>query len=195
MHDYGTPQTLPCPGAGRTDPISQPGRFPHSATRSGGACQTRAVVGGRAKQYPDRPSSALEKCHRRQVAAAFRGAPFGRALCPRSIEGEQVATLLKLKLTLSRKLAGSTHWSIRQAAHASGISRSTVHCLFQTFALQPHRSRSFKLSTDPFFIEKVCDIVGLYLNPPDPQTPQGTHLAGTATPLSHALHPDLFLLA
>jgi putative transposase len=49
----------------------------------------------------------------------------------------------------------------------SGISRSTVHRVFQTFGVQPHRTRSFKLSTDPFFIEKVRDIVGLYLHPPD----------------------------
>ena len=85
---------------------------------------------------------------------------------PRSIDEEQVAGLLKR--TLSRKPSGgSTHWTVRQAAQASGISKSTVHRLFQVFGLQPHRSRSFKLSTDPFFIEKVRDIVGLYLNPPD----------------------------
>ena len=84
---------------------------------------------------------------------------------PRSIDDEQIATLLKR--TLSRKPAGATHWSVRQAAEASGISKSTVHRLFQVFALQPHRSRSFKISTDPFFIEKVRDIVGLYLHPPD----------------------------
>jgi putative transposase len=78
---------------------------------------------------------------------------------PRSIDDEQVATLLKR--TLSRKPAGATKWSVRQAAQASGISKSTVHRLFQTFALQPHRSPSFKISTDPFFIEKVRDIVGL----------------------------------
>jgi putative transposase len=84
---------------------------------------------------------------------------------PRSIEDEQIAVLLKR--TLSRQPANSTHWSIRQAAQASGISRSTVHRVFQTFGVQPHRTRSFKLSTDPFFIEKVRDIVGLYLNPPD----------------------------
>jgi putative transposase len=59
---------------------------------------------------------------------------------PRSIEDEQIAALLKR--TLSRKPTGGTHWSIRQAAQASGISRSSVHRLFQTFALQPHRSRS-----------------------------------------------------
>jgi len=57
------------------------------------------------------------------------------------------------------------YWTVRQAAQATGISKSAVHRLFQAFALQPHRTRSFKLSTDPFFIEKVCDIVGLYLNP------------------------------
>jgi putative transposase len=84
---------------------------------------------------------------------------------PHSIEDEQIAALLKR--TLSRKPAGATHWSVRQAAQASGISKSTVHRVFQAFALQPHRSRSFKLSTDPFFVEKVRDIVGLYLNPPD----------------------------
>jgi putative transposase len=84
---------------------------------------------------------------------------------PRSIEEEQVAALLKR--TLSRTPKAATHWTVRAAARASGISKSTVHRLFQAFALQPHRTRTFKLSTDPFFIEKVRDIVGLYLNPPD----------------------------
>lgn len=84
---------------------------------------------------------------------------------PRTIEDEQVAALLKR--TLSRKPVGGTHWTVRKAARESGISKSTVHRVFQAFALQPHRTRSFKLSTDPFFVEKVRDIVGLYLNPPD----------------------------
>src|SRR5438876_1465481 len=84
---------------------------------------------------------------------------------PRTIEDEQVAALLKR--TLSRKPTSGTHWTVREAARASGISKSTVHRVFQAFALQPHRSGSFKLSTDPFFVEKVRDIVGLYLNPPD----------------------------
>jgi putative transposase len=81
---------------------------------------------------------------------------------PRSIEDEQIAALLKY--TLSRKPAGATHWSLRQAAQASGIFKSTVHRLFETVGLQPHRSRSFEFSTDPFFIDKLPDIVGLYLN-------------------------------
>jgi len=84
---------------------------------------------------------------------------------PRSIEDDRVAALLKR--TLSRKPTAGSHWTVRLAAKASGISKSTVHRLFQVFAVQPHRTRSFKLSTDPFFVEKVRDIVGLYLNPPD----------------------------
>src|SRR5271165_7138076 len=84
---------------------------------------------------------------------------------PRSIADDQVAALLKR--TLSRKPTAGTHWRVRLAAQASGISKSTVHRLFQAFAVQPHRTRSFQLSTDPFFVEKVRDLVGLYLNPPD----------------------------
>lgn len=84
---------------------------------------------------------------------------------PRSIEDEKVASMLRR--TLSRRPKAATHWTVRSAAEASGISKSTVHRLFRAFALQPHRTRSFKLSTDPFFVEKVRDIAGLYLNPPD----------------------------
>jgi len=56
---------------------------------------------------------------------------------------------------------------VRAIAKETGITKSTVHRLFQLFGLQPHRTRSFKLSTDPFFVEKLRDVVGLYLNPPD----------------------------
>jgi putative transposase len=84
---------------------------------------------------------------------------------PRSIEDEKIAALLKR--TVSRRPKAATHWTVRGAAEASGISKSTVHRLFQAFALQPHRTQGFKLSTDPFFVEKVRDIAGLYLNPPD----------------------------
>jgi hypothetical protein len=56
---------------------------------------------------------------------------------------------------------------VRSAAEASGIAKSTVGRYFALFGLQPHRAKSFRLSADPFFVEKVRDIVGLYLNPPD----------------------------
>jgi putative transposase len=84
---------------------------------------------------------------------------------PRTHDDEQVAELIKL--VLERKPDHANQWSVRSAAAACGISKSTVGRYFALFGLQPHRSRSFKLSTDPFFVEKVRDIVGLYLNPPD----------------------------
>src|SRR3989304_3434288 len=58
-------------------------------------------------------------------------------------------------------------WGGGAVAGDTGISKSTVHRVWRALGLQPHRSKSFSLSTDPFFVEKVCDIVGLYLNPPD----------------------------
>jgi transposase len=84
---------------------------------------------------------------------------------PRSLGDEQVAELINK--VLHTKPSNATHWSVRQCAEETGISRSTVHRIFNLFGLQPHRSNTFKLSTDPFFVDKVRDIVGLYLNPPD----------------------------
>jgi len=84
---------------------------------------------------------------------------------PRSRADEDLAALLTK--TLRTKPSGSTQWSCRTMQDATGIPKSTVHRVWQAFGLQPHRQRTFKLSTDPFFVEKVRDIVGLYLNPPD----------------------------
>jgi transposase len=69
--------------------------------------------------------------------------------------------------TLHEKPRDATHWSSRAMARASGLSQTTVVRIWHAFGLQPHRAETFKLSTDPLFIEKVRDIVGLYLNPPD----------------------------
>lgn len=84
---------------------------------------------------------------------------------PRSIEDERLAELIRK--TLETKPEGSTHWSCRTMAEAIGVSKSTVQRIWNSFGLQPHRQRHFKLSNDPFFVEKVRDIVGLYLNPPE----------------------------
>jgi putative transposase len=84
---------------------------------------------------------------------------------PRSVSDEQIALLLRR--TLKQKPPTGTHWTVRLAAEANGLSKSSVHRVFQLLAVQPHRSKSFKLSNDPFFVEKVRDVVGLYLNPPD----------------------------
>jgi putative transposase len=84
---------------------------------------------------------------------------------PRSVSDEKVAVLLRR--TIRQRPPAGTHWTVRLAAEANGLSKSTVHRVFQLFSLQPHRSKSFKLSTDPFFVEKIRDVVGLYLDPPD----------------------------
>ncbi len=83
---------------------------------------------------------------------------------PRSISDERVAVIVRK--TLGTKPKGGTHWAIRPMAQSMRISKSTVHRIWNAFGLQPHRQKSFKLSTDPFFVEKVRDIVGLYLSPP-----------------------------
>jgi transposase len=84
---------------------------------------------------------------------------------PRKVSDAEVERVLTMTLESTPKDA--THWSTRSLAAASGLSRSTVNRIWRAFALQPHRSETFKLSKDPLFIEKVRDIVGLYLNPPD----------------------------
>ena len=72
-----------------------------------------------------------------------------------------------LDTTLKTKPSGETHWSVRTLAGHLGLSRTMVHRVWQRFDLQPHRVEKFKISHDPQFEEKVRDIVGLYLNPPD----------------------------
>jgi putative transposase len=84
---------------------------------------------------------------------------------PRSVSDEEVAMLVRR--TIETKPPDGTHWTIRAMAKDTELSRPTVHRIWRAFGLQPHRQRHFKLSTDPFFVEKVRDIVGLYLNPPD----------------------------
>ena len=84
---------------------------------------------------------------------------------PRTTDEERIATLINTALKSRPK--SKTHWSRRSLAKATGLSTTTVHRYLTLFGVQPHRTRSFKLSTDPFFIEKVRDVVGLYLNPPE----------------------------
>lgn len=69
--------------------------------------------------------------------------------------------------TLQSKPPGSTHWSCRRMAARQGMSKSTVSNLWRSHNLKPHRTKTFKLSRDPKFLEKLTDVVGLYLNPPD----------------------------
>jgi transposase len=84
---------------------------------------------------------------------------------PRQISGRQVEEVITR--TLEKAPAQGTHWSTRTMAKQSGLSQTAVSRIWRAFALQPHRTESFQLSADPFFVGKVRDIVGLYLNPPD----------------------------
>lgn len=84
---------------------------------------------------------------------------------PRSIDDEAIASLIRR--TLQQPPPHATHWSTRSLAHQTGISKSTVQRVWNAFGLQPHRQKSFHLSNDPFFVEKLRDIVGLYLHPPE----------------------------
>jgi transposase len=84
---------------------------------------------------------------------------------PRKVGDEEVEQVVIQ--TLESTPRGQTHWSTRRMAKASGLSRMTVCRIWHAFGLQPHRADTFKLSPDPLLIEKVRDIVGLYVNPPD----------------------------
>lgn len=84
---------------------------------------------------------------------------------PRKVSDAEVERVLTM--TLESQPRDATHWSTRSLAKQCGLSRSTVSRIWRAFALQPHRTETFKLSKDPLFIDKVRDIVGLYMHPPD----------------------------
>ncbi|MCM8735738.1 IS630 family transposase [Azospirillum sp. A1-3] len=83
---------------------------------------------------------------------------------PRKIGDDKVAEVVIT--TLEAAPVDATHWSTRSLARASGLSSATVHRIWRAFSLQPHRSETFKLSSDPQFVDKVRDIVGIHLAPP-----------------------------
>jgi transposase len=84
---------------------------------------------------------------------------------PRSISDADVERVVTR--TLETKPKAATHWSTRGLAAAEGLSQSSVGRIWRAFGLKPHQTSSFKLSTDPYFVEKVRDIVGLYMSPPE----------------------------
>src|SRR5579862_6099319 len=84
---------------------------------------------------------------------------------PRSIRDQDVERVIVK--TLEEQPAGATHWSTRSMAAATGMRQSAISRIWRAFGLKPHQTEAFKLSPDPQFIDKVRDIVGLYLNPPE----------------------------
>ena len=114
-----------------------------------------------------RPTVATVATWRRRFAE--RG-PDGlldepRPGAPRKITDKQVEQAVIT--TLETTPPNATHWSTRSLAAATGLSQSAVVRIWRAFALQPHRAETFKLSRDPLFVDKVRDIVGLYISPPD----------------------------
>lgn len=87
-----------------------------------------------------------------------------RTGAPRKVDDDVVE--LVIHTTLNKTPRKATHWSTRLLEKETGVSSSSIHRIWRAFGLQPHRSETFSLSTDPQFIEKVRDVVGLYMNPP-----------------------------
>ena len=87
-----------------------------------------------------------------------------RSGAPRRVSDEQIEDIIQQ--TLESAPPDATHWSTRQMAKRCGFSRQTVSRIWRTFGLAPHRSEHFTLSSDPYFVDKVRDVVGLYLDPP-----------------------------
>ncbi len=113
-----------------------------------------------------RGSSTVGKWRRRFAEERLDGlSDLDRPGGPRKIGDELIEELVVRTLETTPK--GETHWSTRSAAKVSGMSASTVGRVWRALGLKPHRTETFQLSTDPHFIDKVRDVVGLYMSPPD----------------------------
>lgn len=107
----------------------------------------------------------VSKWRRRYLADGLDGLrDEPRSGTPRTVDDARIAAVITR--TLESLPADATHWSSRGMARASGLSVSTVQRIWRAFGLQPHREGTFKLSTDPDFVDKVRDVVGLYVTPP-----------------------------
>jgi len=137
------------------------------------ALRSRIVLACAEGESNTEVAAALRLC--KQTVGKWRGRFVAQRLdglldeprpgAPRQISDREVERVITL--TLESTPSNATHWSARLMARRCGMSQSAVSRIWRAFALQPHRSKTFKLSRDPLFVEKVRDIVGLYLNPPE----------------------------
>ncbi len=128
------------------------------------ACAQKLTNGEVARRVRATPQT-VGKWRSRFVAQRLDGLlDEPRPGAPRKVGDAEIERLIAT--TLTQRPRGATHWSSRALATTLGLSQSTVSRVWRAFGLQPHREETFKLSTDPLFIDKVRDIVGLYLNPP-----------------------------
>lgn len=119
-------------------------------------------IARRTKVTPAAVSNWRKRFRETRVSGLHDAIKPGR---PRTHGDERIAELLNAALL--RRPAAGTHWTVRGLADETGVAKSSVQRYLKLFGVQPHRSKTFKLSNDPFFVEKVRDIVGLYLNPPE----------------------------
>jgi transposase len=111
-------------------------------------------------------SKTVCQWRRRFAVASIEGlADLPRPNVDRKLSDEKVEELIRA--TLQTKPRGATHWSTRKLARRIGVSQSSVSRVWRAFQLKPHRHRTFSISTDDFFVDKVRNTVGLYMNPPD----------------------------
>jgi transposase len=129
------------------------------------ACAAGATNTAVARRYQT-TNQTVGKWRKRFVADRLEGLyDEPRPGAPRSVTDEQVEGVIVK--TLEEKPRGRTHWSTRSMAANVGLSATTIGKVWRAFGLKPHITHSFKISDDPQFIDKVRDVVGLYLNPPD----------------------------
>ena len=166
--------TKPAPGTVRGDTrgTGSPSQVGHGATPGGGTSQSFVAGGRRRGEYRYRarlgvsPTSVVSWRERfaAEGLAKFAQVRKGRGRKP-SIPNEKVEAIVAA--TTGSKPAGETHWSCRSMGKAQGVSATTVQRIRSGRGLQPHRVETFKLSNDRRFEQKLVDVVGLYMNPPD----------------------------
>jgi transposase len=137
------------------------------------ALRARVILGCAAGETNTRVARQLRLT--KQTVGKWRSRCLGKRLdgllddprpgAPRTVSDTQVEEVVTA--TLETKPRDATHWSTRAMAARCGLSQTTVSRIWRAFGLQPHRTDTFKLSPDPLFVEKVRDIVGLYLDPPE----------------------------
>lgn len=149
-----------------------------------------ANPGDRPVARGDRGDGAVLACRVRADGLANWGKVAKGRGRKASVSEEQVAEIVEL--TTKTKPAGATHWSTRTMAERAGVSKDTVRRIWNELGLQPHRVDTFKLSSDPAFTEKLIDVVGLYLDPPEKRR---SCCAWTRSPRSRRAGPDPGLVA
>lgn len=127
-----------------------------------GSGETDAAVSARLHCTPKTVASWRKRFARDRLSGLYDEPRVGRQ---RSVDDEAVEAIVVKTLESTPK--AKTHWSTRQMAKESGVSHATVGRIWRAFGLQPHIVRGFKLSNDPQFVDKLHDVVGLYMTPPD----------------------------